>query len=60
MLVTGDREAAEGTVSVRSRSAGDLGPRSLDDFIAAAMEEIRTKKLDVPAAAGEETERLRA
>src|SRR5439155_448666 len=25
MLVTGDREAAEGTVSVRSRSAGDLG-----------------------------------
>ena len=26
MLVVGDREAAEGTVSVRSRSGGDLGP----------------------------------
>ena len=34
MLVTGDREAAEGTVSVRSRSAGDLGARPVDDFIA--------------------------
>ena len=31
MLVTGDREAAEGAVSVRSRSAGDLGTRALDD-----------------------------
>ena len=27
MLVAGDREAAEGTVSVRSRSGGDLGAR---------------------------------
>ena len=28
MLVVGDREAADGTVSVRSRSGGDLGSRS--------------------------------
>ena len=49
MLVTGDREAAEGAVSVRSRSAGDLGARSLQDFIAAAREEIRTKALSVTA-----------
>ena len=28
MLVVGDREAAEGTVSVRSRSGGDLGART--------------------------------
>ena len=40
MLVTGDREAAEGTVSVRSRSAGDLGARDVDAFVAAAKEEI--------------------
>ena len=49
MLVTGDREAAEGTVSVRSRSAGDLGARSLQDFIAVAREEIRTKALNLAA-----------
>jgi threonyl-tRNA synthetase len=51
MLVTGDREAAEGAVSVRSRSAGDLGPRPVQEFAAAALEEIRTKALQagVPA-----------
>jgi threonyl-tRNA synthetase len=43
MLVTGDREAAEGTVSVRSRSAGDLGARSIDAFVAAAQDEIATR-----------------
>ena len=44
MLVTGDREAAEGTVSVRSRSAGDLGARSIDAFVAAAKDEIGRKE----------------
>jgi threonyl-tRNA synthetase len=43
MLVAGDREAAEGTVSVRSRSGGDLGARSVSAFIADAAEEIRKK-----------------
>jgi len=43
MLVTGDREAAEGTVSVRSRSSGDLGPRSVDEFMRAALDEIARK-----------------
>lgn len=45
MLVAGDREAAEGTVAVRSRSAGDLGPRPVGEFVAAALEEVRTKGL---------------
>jgi threonyl-tRNA synthetase len=49
MLVTGDREAAEGTVSVRSRSAGDLGPRTVDRFIADALDEIRRRDLGGPA-----------
>jgi threonyl-tRNA synthetase len=49
MLVTGDREAAEGAVAVRSRSAGDLGSRPVDTFIADALDEIRRK--DVGAAA---------
>jgi threonyl-tRNA synthetase len=49
MLVTGDREAADGTVSVRSRSAGDLGARSVQDFLAAALDEVRTKALNAAA-----------
>ena len=43
MLVTGDREVETGTVSVRSRSAGDLGPRPVDEFVSAALEEARRK-----------------
>lgn len=43
MLVTGDREAAEGAVAVRHRTDGDLGARSMDDFIAAALDEIERR-----------------
>jgi threonyl-tRNA synthetase len=43
MLVAGDREAAEGTVAVRSRSGGDLGARPVEAFIADALEEVRRK-----------------
>jgi len=40
MLVVGDREAAEGAVSVRSRTGGDLGARPIDEFVRAAREEV--------------------
>jgi threonyl-tRNA synthetase len=43
MLVVGDREAEQGTVSVRSRAGGDLGARSVDAFIADALGEIARK-----------------
>jgi threonyl-tRNA synthetase len=43
MLVIGDREAAESTVAVRSRSAGDQGSRSLEDFVAAATVEVASR-----------------
>jgi threonyl-tRNA synthetase len=43
MLVAGDREAAEGTVSVRSRTGGDQGARGVDDFLRAAQLEIAAK-----------------
>jgi threonyl-tRNA synthetase len=43
MLVVGDRESAEGTVSVRTRAGGDQGARRIDAFVGAAGEEIRTK-----------------
>jgi len=34
MLVVGDREAASGTVAVRNRRHGDLGARSVEEFLA--------------------------
>ena len=43
MLVVGDRENAEGTVSVRTRTGGDQGASSIDAFIASAREEIAHK-----------------
>ena len=49
MLVIGDREAADGTVSVRSRSGGDLGARSVDAFIADAKGEVAAKGAAVVA-----------
>jgi threonyl-tRNA synthetase len=55
MLVTGDREAADGTVSVRSRAAGDQGARPVDGFIADALHEIRTKALQMTAPAEQQT-----
>ena len=44
MLVVGDRESAEGTVSVRSRAGGDQGPSSLSNFVAKAKDEIARKE----------------
>ncbi|MDQ3420384.1 MAG: threonine--tRNA ligase [Acidobacteriota bacterium] len=51
MLVAGDREAAEGTVAVRHRVTGDLGSRSVDEFISAALAEIRNKHVPEPGSA---------
>jgi threonyl-tRNA synthetase len=43
MLVVGDREAADGAVAVRSRSGGDLGARSIEEFVRDAQAEIDSK-----------------
>ena len=43
MLVVGDKEAQDGTVSVRSRKDGDLGISKTEDFVAKVAEEIKTK-----------------
>ena len=45
MLVVGEKEEAEGTVSVRSRFAGDEGQKRLDAFIDQICKEIRTKEI---------------
>ncbi|MBP1625731.1 MAG: threonyl-tRNA synthetase [Holophagaceae bacterium] len=43
MLVIGDREAANGSVSVRHRKDGDLGAQPLDAFFAKLVEEIKLR-----------------
>ena len=45
MLVVGQKEKEEGTVSVRSRYAGDEGQKPLEEFIDAICKEIRTKEI---------------
>ncbi len=45
MLVVGQQEEADKTVSVRSRFAGDEGVKPLGDFINQICQEIRTKEI---------------
>lgn len=45
MLIVGQQEEADGTVSVRSRFAGDEGIKPLQAFIDQICEEIRTKAI---------------
>ena len=45
MLVVGEKEQTDGTVSVRARKEGEGGVMSVDDFISKITEEIRTYKL---------------
>lgn len=47
MLVVGQQEAEDGTVSVRSRFAGDEGVKPLDEFIDMICKEIRSKEIRV-------------
>ena len=45
MLIIGGKEAEAGTVAVRHRSKGDLGPRPLDQFVADLRAEIDTRQI---------------
>ena len=53
MLIVGQQEEADGTVSVRSRFAGDEGVKPLQEFIDQICEEIRTKEIRKEEADGE-------
>lgn len=44
MLVVGDKEAASQQVAVRSRTAGDLGPMPLDQFVERITQEVSTRR----------------
>lgn len=43
MLVLGEKEAAEGAITVRSRDKGDLGASGLDEFVAKIKGQIEEK-----------------
>ena len=45
MLIVGEKEEAEGLVSVRSRFAGDEGQKSIDAFVDQICKEIRSKEI---------------
>lgn len=45
MLVVGEKEESEGSVSVRSRFVGDEGSKKLSDFVDMICKEVRTKEI---------------
>ncbi|MDI3477698.1 MAG: threonyl-tRNA synthetase [Thermoanaerobacterium sp.] len=45
MLILGDKEVESGNVSVRSRKEGDLGSKSIQEFLSSILEEIKNKSL---------------
>lgn len=45
MVIVGEKEEADNTVSVRSRFLGDEGAKGIDEFIESITEEIRTKEI---------------
>lgn len=45
MLLAGDKDIENNTISVRSRKNGDEGASTLDDFLARILEEVETKAL---------------
>ncbi len=45
MIVVGDKEAEEGTLSVRKRGFGDQGAMPVDDFIAMAQKDVDDKAI---------------
>ncbi|MEI8005847.1 MAG: threonine--tRNA ligase [Bacteroidota bacterium] len=47
MLVVGEREEAEGSVSVRKHGQGDLGARKIEEFISFINEEVRKELGDI-------------
>lgn len=43
MIIVGDKEAESGNISVRTRTGGDMGVMSFEDFTAKLKEEVETK-----------------
>ena len=45
MIVVGDKDIENNTISVRSRKKGDMGSMSIDEFIDIITKEVETKAL---------------
>ena len=45
MLIDGEKESNEGTVSIRKRFEGDLGLKPLDEFKEVLIDEIKNRRL---------------
>ncbi len=45
MLLVGDKEIEDGTVSVRKRGEGDIGAKNIDEFVESALADIASKKI---------------
>ena len=45
MILMGDKDIENGTISVRSRKEGDIGSMSVEQFLSMALEEIATKAI---------------
>ncbi len=46
MVILGDKDIENGTISVRARKAGDLGAMSVEEFLSRAKEEIESKVIN--------------
>ena len=44
MLIVGEKEEKNGSVSIRRRNLGDLGTRSVDEMIFEFSDEIKTRR----------------
>ncbi len=45
MLLVGDKEVEESTVSVRKRGTGDIGSMGVDEFVTAALAQVASKEI---------------
>ena len=45
MLIVGEKESTDGTVSIRKRFVGDLGVKPLDDYKKLIVDEIKNRRL---------------
>lgn len=46
MLLIGDKDIENNTVSVRARKKGDIGAMTAEDFLSIILEEVKTKAID--------------
>ena len=43
MIIVGEKEEADNTISVRSRDKGEIGAVSVDEFISTITEEVQNR-----------------